>query len=159
MARTQTWVTTTGSHRRLGYSLPDPSGQNKTLYIEAMAIDSEASNALAATSTASNVSTPSAIGVGGTNGAPINLAGTRLCGFILGAAWTAGTLGFDVSLDGATYVPLYNPVDNTIIAYQVAASRGYSVDPALYAGWPYLRPRSSVAQTGGATITLAAQVV
>jgi hypothetical protein len=158
MARTQTWVAPNGSARRLAYSFRDPTGRE--VFIEAVALDAEAGATLAALSTASSKPTPATIPAGASGvGAAIDLAGTRLCGFILGAAWIAGTLSFDVSLDGATYAPLYNPADNTLVSYQVAASRAYAVDPALYAGWRFVRPKSSVNQTGGATITIAAQVV
>jgi hypothetical protein len=125
-----------------------------------VALDAEAGATLAALSTASSKPVLASIAAGQSSpAAGSDLAGTRLCGFVIGAAWVAGTLGFDVSLDGGTYVPLYNPADNTIVAYQVAANRGYSVDPALYAGWRFVKPRSSVPQTGGAAVTLAAQVV
>jgi hypothetical protein len=157
MARTQTWVAPNGSARRLAYSLRDPTGRE--LFIEAVALDAEAGANLAALSTASSKPTPSAIAAAGTVGANIDLAGTRMCGFVLGAAWVAGTLSWEVSTDGLTWVPLHNPADGTLISYTVQASRAYSVDPALYAGWRWVRPKSSAGQTGGATITIAAQVV
>lgn len=157
MARTETWLHNTGSARRAAWKYRAVDGNE--YFIERVGLDPESYNAAAATSPSSGVNTPSAIASSGTTGANIDLAGTRMCGFVLGAAWTAGTLSWEVSLDGTTWVPLYNPVDNTLLSYQVAASRAYSVDPAMYAGWRWLRPKSSVAQTGGATITIAAQVV
>lgn len=59
-------------------------------------------------------------------------------------AWTTARLSFSVSADGENFVPLYWNGE----AYEIdagggsAASRGVSVEPSAFVGWPYVKIRS-----------------
>lgn len=102
----------------------------------------------------------STIAAGATGlGTSIRLDNTRVLGFIVGSAWVSAGLSWQVSLDGSTWIELKSPVDGNAVAHTVAASGAYYVDPAAFAAWPYIRPRSGTAdspvnQTGGATVTV-----
>jgi len=58
--------------------------------------------------------------------------------------WTTARITFSVSYDGETFVPLYWNGD----LYEIdasggsSASRGISVEPSAFAGWPYVKIRS-----------------
>jgi hypothetical protein len=69
------------------------------------------------------------------------------------AAFTGTTLTFQVSADGSTYVPLYDS-SGTLQSMTVAVSCGYSLNPTVFAGWPYLKVVSGSAQGRIAAITL-----
>jgi len=55
--------------------------------------------------------------------------------------WTTARLSFSVSADGETFVPLYwNGEPYEIDAGAGAgASRGVSVEPSAFVGWPYVK--------------------
>ena len=69
----------------------------------------------------------------------------QLVGIQMPAAWTAAGVSFAVSADGTTWVPLY--WDDSEYVVDAAASRGISLEPSAFAGWPYVRVRSGTAGT------------
>lgn len=71
----------------------------------------------------------------------------QMVGVQMPAAWTAASLTFAVSHDGTTFVPLYwNGAEYTILAAGgAAASSGVALEPAAFAGWPFVRIRSGTA--------------
>jgi hypothetical protein len=73
----------------------------------------------------------------------------QLVGLQMPAAWTAASLTFAVSFDGATFVPLYwDGAEYTILAAGgAAASLGVSLEPSAFAGWPFVRVRSGTSGT------------
>lgn len=77
----------------------------------------------------------------------LNPGSRQLVGLQMPAAWTAASLTFAVSHDGVTFVPLYwDGAEYTIAAAGgAAASRGVSLEPSAFAGWPYVRVRSGTA--------------
>lgn len=65
------------------------------------------------------------------------------------ASWTTGSVTFAVSADGSTYVPLYwdGSEYEVVAAGGAAASLGFSVEPAVFAGWPFVKVRSGTSGT------------
>lgn len=87
----------------------------------------------------------------------VDLYGCSLVGIQMPATWTAASLSFDVSIDGTTYTALYT-VSSALAATEYAitspaASYGISLDPAIFAGWRFLKVRSG---TAAATVNQAA---
>lgn len=93
------------------------------------------------------------------NGRSDSLAGLRLFGIVMPAAWTAANLTFQASYDnGATWVDW---VDNKGNAHYITpvAGTGTPIDPTVFAAVPMLRFRSGTAavpvnQAADRTITL-----
>jgi hypothetical protein len=77
----------------------------------------------------------------------------QLVAIQLPGTWTAASVTFAVSHDDATYVPLYFG-DTEYALTAAAASRGFSLDPAAFAGWPYVKIRSG---TAGSPVNQAAE--
>ena len=77
-------------------------------------------------------------------------AGRRqLVGLQMPAAWTAAGLAFEVSADGVTYVPLHwsGGLYEIDAAGGADASMGVSLEPAAFAGWPFVRVVSGTTAT------------
>jgi hypothetical protein len=72
--------------------------------------------------------------------AAVNLGGVRCAGIVMPAAWTAASLTFLVSVDGATYYPLY--VSASEFAVTVAASQYVALNPDNFTGIRFLQIRS-----------------
>lgn len=68
------------------------------------------------------------------------------------SSWTAADITFEVSYDGTTYVPLY--WDGSEFTASAAASYGLSLEPAVLAGWPFVKLRSG---TSGTPVNQAAE--
>lgn len=81
----------------------------------------------------------------------INLQGglRQLVALQMPATWATADLTFDVSADGTTYGPLYwNGAEFTVEAAGGAvASAAISLDPAVFAGWPFVKVRSGTSGT------------
>lgn len=106
------------------------------------------------------------------NGAALSgaadLLGNSLVGVQMPSTWTAASLSFDVSIDGSTYTALYI-VNSSMAATEYAitspaASYGISLDPAIFAGWRFVKVRSGtsgspVNQGGARTMTLVVRPV
>ena len=56
------------------------------------------------------------------------------------AAWTAAALTFEVSHDGAAWVPLFH--DSEEYTEAAEASRGVNLNAEAFRAWPYARVRS-----------------
>jgi hypothetical protein len=73
--------------------------------------------------------------------------GKTVIGLVTPAAWTAADIAFKVSVDGVTYVPLYDArtpgaaTEVTIASASVptSAARGFALDPSVFAGYNYLK--------------------
>lgn len=89
--------------------------------------------------------TTSTIASGGATGSPIKVNRDAPCLLFMDSGWTAATLGFDVSYDGSRWLPLGNLLTDSSgaeVAYTVAADKAYGMDPALFVGAVWFRPRS-----------------
>lgn len=75
-------------------------------------------------------------------------------GIFMSAGWDAASLCFDVSLDGVAWQPLYGQ-NGTEVSVPVVAGESFVINPADYAGFPYLRLRSG----SGAGVNQTAQRV
>jgi hypothetical protein len=106
------------------------------------------SKTLVTATIASGASTSGAIALG---------AGT-ITGIVLPAAFTGTALSFQVSADGSTYVALYDST-NTLESMTVAQGRGYSVNPAVFAGWPYMKVVSGSTEAGSRDLILVTRPV
>lgn len=85
--------------------------------------------------------------------AAVSLIGVSILGIVTPAALTGTAITFQVSADGSTYVPLYDST-NTQVSVTVAASRGYYLDPAIFAAWRYAKVVSGSAEAADRTFTL-----
>jgi hypothetical protein len=105
-------------------------------------------------SIAENVTaTPASILSGQTVGVAVSLAGVSILGIVTPAALTGTTITFQVSADGTTYVPLYDGT-NTLVSFTVAVSRGYYLDPIIFASWRFVKLVSGAAEAADRVITL-----
>lgn len=89
----------------------------------------------------------------------VDFEAATLCGIVTGSGWTTAAITFRASIDGVTFVDLYNAAGNEVSIPTAAASRWYAIDPADFAGIRYLIIRSGtsatpVNQAGGDTLTL-----
>lgn len=103
----------------------------------------------------------STIANGASLGGAIALGLRSLFGLLIPASWTTAAITFAVSLDGTTFVPLYD-VDGevTIPSGGVVSSTAIALDPVLFAGWSHVKPRSGtsgspVTQSGAKILTAA----
>lgn len=90
---------------------------------------------------------PSTIASGAATGGPVKVNRDGPCLLFMDSGWTAATLGFDVSPDGSanSWVPLCTLIADSSgaeVTYTVAAGKAYALDPALFAGAVWFRPRS-----------------
>jgi hypothetical protein len=99
------------------------------------------------------VAVTATIANGATVSGAVDLGAATVTGIQMPAAFTGTTLTFQVSADGSTYVPLYDS-SGTLQSMTVAVSCGYSLNPTVFAGWPYLKVVSGSAQVGSVAITL-----
>lgn len=76
----------------------------------------------------------------------IALNGNHVDGLVLPAAWTAGALTFQVSLDGATYYDLYDTAGSEV-SYTVTAGKAVPLAMSALRGWDYLKLRSGTTGT------------
>ncbi len=89
-----------------------------------------------------------------TTSAAVSLIGVTILGVITPSALTGTSLTFQVSSSAAgTYVPLYDSA-GTQVSVTVAASRGYYLDPAIFAGWRYVKLVSGSSEAADRTFTL-----
>jgi len=66
------------------------------------------------------------------------------------AGWTTADITFTAcESEGGTFVPLYNTDNVQVTISGAVASRWYGITPQDFAGTPYLKLVSSVAQAGG----------
>lgn len=77
-----------------------------------------------------------------------------LVGVVTAAAFTTADLTFQFSHDGTTYTAAKNAAGTAITLSSVAASEWRAVDPTDFISAKYIKVVSSVAQSGGDTITL-----
>lgn len=82
------------------------------------------------------------------------IEGATLIGLILPAEFDGTTLTFQVSQDNATFVPLSKDTDGAAYSLAAGASKAYSLDPALFLPWAYVKLVAGTAQTGASVVTL-----
>lgn len=96
------------------------------------------------------------------NGATVSgvvaLDAATVTGIVLPAAFTGTSLSFQVSADGSTYVALYDST-NTLESMTVTQGRGYSVNPAVFSGWPYMKVVSGSTEGGSRDLILVTRPV
>lgn len=88
---------------------------------------------------------------GQTKSLAVGLRGLSMGWFVLPAGFDGTTLTFEVSQDGTNFFPLYDQLGN-VISVPVAASRGYFIDPGIFAGFSAMKFVSGTAQSGGDTV-------
>lgn len=91
-------------------------------------------------------------------GAAIDCGGFSALGVVIPSGWDTNALSFQVSADGSTYVDLEDENGNEYSIPGALASKAYPLDPPVFAGWRYLKPRSgtsaaAVTQSGAVTLT------
>jgi hypothetical protein len=97
-------------------------------------------------------STTVTIANGETISGAATLTGETLVAVRTPAALTGTALTFQVSDDGATYVPLYD--DSAAYSVAAGASRGIPVKYELFMPWDYVKVVSAAAEGGARVITL-----
>ena len=102
---------------------------------------------------------PAVIANGGTVSAEVDLIGTSVCGMVLPAAFSGTSVTFQTAIAlGGTYQPLYDST-NTQVSIPVTQARNYSLNPATFAAWRYIRVVSSTAEGAERTVTLVCRQV
>lgn len=101
---------------------------------------------------------PVVISSGGTVSAAADLVGTSICGLSLPAAFTGTAVSFQTSADNSTWQALYDNT-NTLISATVTQARNYSLNPANFAGWRYVKAVSNATEGGARTVTLVCRQV
>jgi hypothetical protein len=76
------------------------------------------------------------------------------------AALTSATINFQGSLDGVTYVPIYDNT-NTRVSLTVTTNqaRGYNLTPSVFVGWPYIKLEASGAEGADRLFSYAVGIV
>lgn len=96
--------------------------------------------------TALPTTTTATIASGQSLSGSINLGLRSLLGITMPAAWTAAALSFAVSHDGVTFYPVSDQDGEVVIPADVAvAGAAVAIDPALLAGWRFIKVRSGTA--------------
>lgn len=90
--------------------------------------------------------------------------GGGLVAIIPDAAFDTNVLTFQASADNSTFSNLYNSSGAEVTTGSIAASNWYALDPADFAGIPYLKVRSgtsgaAVNQVGATVLTLVFRAV
>lgn len=85
----------------------------------------------------------------------VDLAEARLCGIAVPANWTAASLTFQVSVDGVTWLDLYDGAGPVSVPQaQLASGRLTLVDPQSFYGLRYLKLKSSNNQANAVDVQL-----
>lgn len=92
------------------------------------------------------------IAQGASTSSSINLGSKGLVGFITPASLTGTAFTFTGSIDGSTFVAIYNS-DNTAYSITVGTSRYYILNPADFLGTRYVRIVSNGTEAAARTIT------
>lgn len=77
----------------------------------------------------------------------------RLVGVIVPGTWTASTLTFEVSVDGASWGTLDN-MSGIVTTPTLAANDRVSLDPTDFYPWPWVRVKSTTSQDAERVVTL-----
>lgn len=88
----------------------------------------------------------------------LDLAGSSLVGVYLPISTEGATLGFTVSNDDSTYVDMYD-FTGAIIAITLGSSRYIPLDPAMFVGVRFIKPKTASNQTGAAALVMATRPV
>jgi hypothetical protein len=110
------------------------------------------------------ISTTVTIANGGTASTAVQLFGNAKIwnvaakAFILPAAFTGTSVSIQASLDGSTWVGLYDE-NNAALSFTVTQGRAYRMIADDFAGWPYLRFVSNGAEAAERTITVLQYIV
>jgi hypothetical protein len=91
----------------------------------------------------------------------VDLVTDTLIGLVLPANYDTAAITFQVSVDGTTFVPLYDTDGQVSIANtEAVASRAISLDPVTFLGWRYVKIATAAAQTTtDTTITLVGRAI
>ena len=96
------------------------------------------------------------------NGATVSSAatlyGSRLVGIITPSALTGVAFTFQASADGSTFTAVYD-TNGAAISATVSTDQWVVLDPADFAGIPYLKVVSGAAEGAGRTISLVVRPV
>lgn len=98
------------------------------------------------------------IASGQTVSGAVALPSATMSGLILPAAFTGTSISFQVSVDGSAYVALYDS-SNALETVTVTQARAYSLNPTVFAGWPYAKLVSNAAEGGSRAITVVTRPV
>lgn len=79
--------------------------------------------------------------------AGVPLGAKTLVGIAMPAVWTAAGLSFQASVDGTTWLDMYDGTGSEKVL-SVAANRLVTLDPAEWASFNYLKVRSGTAAVG-----------
>jgi hypothetical protein len=93
------------------------------------------------------------IASGQTVSTAVDLVGTTLTGVRLPATMTSTSYTFQVSEDGINYAVL-DDGNGTSYTRTCAQGRAFSVDPAMFYGWPFVKIVSSGAEGADRDIVL-----
>lgn len=94
----------------------------------------------------------------GTVSDAVPLLNGTITGIVMPAAFTGTALSFQVSADGVTYTALYD-ASNALEGIIVTQGRAYSVNPTVFAGWPYAKVVSNATEGGSRAVTLVVRPV
>ena len=102
---------------------------------------------------------PVTIASGATASDTLDIVGLSVCGFVLPATFTGTAVTFQTAISPtATFQTLYDTT-NTAIGATVTQGRNYSVNPANFAAWRYVKIVSGSAEGGARTIYLACRQI
>lgn len=88
------------------------------------------------------------------------LDSAALAGLVTPTAWTTADITFQAGLtSGGTFYDLQNVTGTVIKILALAADKWVALDPADFAGVPWVKLKSSVAQSGGDIVTLICRTV
>ena len=105
----------------------------------------------------SGIKTPAAtIADGETTSGVLTLGDYLPAGIKTPSGWTTADITFQASeSEAGTYVDMYDTSGSQLTITSAAASRWYAIAPQDFAGAPYLKLVSSVAQAGGDSLIVA----
>jgi hypothetical protein len=87
------------------------------------------------------------------------VAGATAVSMIVPADLASTSITFKVSLDGATYQALLDK-DNDLVTQTIGAAAGaYSLEPAVFFGWNWLKLTLGTAEAADVTIQIGAAVI
>lgn len=100
------------------------------------------------------VAIPVTIASGGTVSSEADLVGLSVCGIVMPATFTGTVVTFQTSTSsGGTFQGLYD-YTNTAVGATVTQGRNYSLNPANFAAWRYVKAVSGSAEGGDRIVTL-----
>lgn len=102
---------------------------------------------------------PVVIASGATASAAVDIVGLSVCGFSLPAAFTGTAITFQTQIPQTTLWQVLYDSTNTAVGATVAQGRNYSLNPANFAAWRYVKIVSGSAEGADRTIYLACRQI